>query len=278
MKKKDVRRVAPVAGDSARTGKPRSYAARTSGAESSRKVLSILNWFDVMHPSATIETLASVAGVPRSTAYRYVALLRETGFLAEDGQGAYHLAPTVLRLARAAEAVMSVRDIAQPVMDALCEATGETVILVRRVGEHAVCFGRSEASRYVRLAFDIGAALPLHLGAAPKVLLAHLPARERDSYLARAAQADADLQRRVARLEQELDHIRATGFAHSSAEITPEVWAVAAPIWRGAGVTAALSVAGPAYRLRIRARTRATRLTRDAALEVSSAIARAGLT
>lgn len=237
----------------------------------------MLSWFDPQRPVATVETLAAVAGVPKSTGYRYVSLLRETGFLAENGRGGYHLGPRVFRLARAAEAAMSVRDIAQPFMDTLCEATGETVILVRRVGDHAVCFGRAESPRHVRLSFEVGAALPLHLGASPKLLLAHLPARERDDYLARTARTDPELRSRLARFELELERIRASGVAFSSAEITRDVWAVAAPLWRGSRILAALSVAGPSFRLRGATRARATRLTREAALEISNAIARAGL-
>lgn len=261
--------------DTQQAKKPRGAARRTRGAESSRRVLSMLAWFDPERPFATIDTLAGVAGVPKSTAYRYVSLLRETGFLAEDGRGAYHVAPRVLQLARAAEAAISVLDIAQPLMEKLSGATGETVILVRRVGDHAVCFGRAESNRHVRLSFEVGTAFPLHLGASPKTLLAHLPARERDAYLTRAARADATLRTRMARFEQELDRIRAEGVAVSSAEITEDVWAVAAPVWRGEQLAAALSVAGPAFRLRGTARTRAAALTREAALDISSAIARA---
>lgn len=213
---------------------------RTPGAASSRKVLSLLAYFEPSRPSASMETLAAAIGAPRSTAYRYVSLLREFGFLVEAQAGQYALGPRALGMARAAQAAISYADLARPVMEALSHDTGETVFLLGRVGDHAICLGRADPPTPVRFFLEIGSAVPLHEGASPKLLLAHLPARELERHLTR---------HRVRKLASELARIRERGLAITVDEITPGVWACAAPIMEDDRVVAAISVAGPAFRI-----------------------------
>lgn len=243
------------------------------GAASSRKVLRMLMAFAPDRPFATVEALAAAAGVPMSSAYRYVALLREVGLLAEDGQGAYHLTPRVIRLAKAAQAALSFVDIARPVMQQLAQASGETVLLVRRFGDSAICIERAESADPIRLSLEIGTPFPLHQGASPKLLLANLPPVERDAYLVRAARADRGFKARLAAFRAELERIRKARWSASAAEITPEIWAAAAPVLDDHALVAALSVAGPSYRLRqARVQERIITLTRDAADVISRAL------
>jgi DNA-binding IclR family transcriptional regulator len=251
-----------------------SASSRTRGVESSRKVLSMLSWFEPGRPLATVETLARAAGVPKSTAYRYISILRETGFLTDDGRGAYHVAPRVFRLAGAAQAATNYVELARPGMERLAAHTGETVILVRRIGDCGVCIARVESEHSVRLSFEVGAAFALHAGASPKILLAHLSERDRHAYFSRAMQTNSQLKKRLPALERELGEIRASRLAFSNAEITPDIWAVAAPVMHGARVIAALSVCGPRFRLRGPARKKAEKLTHDVATKISEELDR----
>jgi DNA-binding IclR family transcriptional regulator len=263
----------PAAAGTART--PRALrmpepAKRIRGTASSRKVLQVLTSFSPEQPVLTVDALAKRIKVPLSTAYRYVALLREVGLMTDDSQGGYHLSPRLVELARASRAAFSFIDVAQPVMETLRDASGETVILVRRVGDSAICVERVESAQRVRLSFEIGAAFPLHRGASPKILLAYMSQRERDDYLTRVRKVDNDLRRRPAPLSEELARIAEQAWAESSEEITPDIWAAAAPIFDNGRLVAALSVAGPAYRLPARARPRIIALTRKAAEQVSA--------
>ncbi|MDB5841098.1 MAG: hypothetical protein JWQ23_3050 [Herminiimonas sp.] len=251
----------------------KSSMRRTHGAESSRKVLGILAYFEAKRPVATIDQLAQAVDVPKSTAYRYVALLREMNFIADDGRGGYHLGPRILHMATAAEAAMDYIDIAYPIMERLCENTGETVLLLRRVGDSGVCISRVESSNPIRLFFEIGRAWPLHRGASSKVLLANMPPRERTAYLERIAEADPALKARLPKFVKELDAIRDSGISISKAEITPDIWAVAAPVFDAGKVVAAISLAGPAYRIPDASRQSFETLTSDAAQLISAALA-----
>lgn len=253
-----------------KAGKAHHSPKRTAGAESSRKVLSLLAYFEPSRSLASMETLARAIKVPKSTAYRYVSLLREFGFLMEVQGGQYALGPRALGMARAAQAAISYVDVARPTMEELTHDTGETVFLVRRVGDHAICIGRCDPVSPVRIFLEIGSAVPLHVGASPKMLLAHLAPRERDAYLARAAQADAALKKGVAKLRTQLEHMREHGTAITIDEITPGVWACAAPIVHDGKVIAALSAAGPAFRIDKLHRITFEAMVKAAAAEVSS--------
>jgi DNA-binding IclR family transcriptional regulator len=236
---------------------------RTPGAESSRKVLSLLAYFEPSRPAASIGTLSRAIQAPKSTAYRYVSLLREFGFLIEVEGGQYALGPRALGMARAAQAAIRYADIARPVMEMLSHATGETVFLLRRVSDHAICVGRADPPNPVRFFLEIGTAVPLHEGASPKLLLAHLPPRERDAYLAR---------HRMKKLAPALERILEAGVAVTIDEITPGVWACAAPILQEGKVIAAMSVAGLAFRIGRAHRMEFEARVRQAAAQISDHI------
>jgi DNA-binding IclR family transcriptional regulator len=274
---------APSRADAARTAVqrpkellPLAPAKRIRGTASSRKVLQVLTSFTPERPIVTVDAIAKGVKVPLSTAYRYIALLREVGLVTDDGHGGYHLSPRMVELARASRAAFNFIDVALPAMQKLRDASGETVILVRRVGDAAICIERVESAQRVRLSFEVGTSFPLHRGAAPKLLLAYMADRERDEYLARARKIDPDLRRRIGPFTEQLKTIVSQGWSVSSQEITPDIWASAAPVVEGTRLAAALSVAGPAFRLTERQRTRIIALLRRAAEEISEQLVAIG--
>jgi len=256
---------------------PRERATETgqereqrSGAESSRKVLKILTSFEPENPIATVDELARRVGIPMSSAYRYVALLREVGLLTEDGQGAYHLSPKVVRMAQAARAAYGFLDLARPVMELLRDETAETVLLVRRVGDHAICLDRAESDQPIRLSFQIGTPQPLHKGSAAKILLAWMPENEQRRYLDRVIATEADFD--PAALNRELSEIRQSGWSSSAVQAIPDIWAAAAPIFEGNDVAAALAIAGPGFRIDDEKRAAILASTRGAAAQITDAL------
>jgi DNA-binding IclR family transcriptional regulator len=157
-------------------------------------------------------------------------------------------------------------------MEGLSHDTGETVFLLRRVGEHAICIGRCDPVSPVRIFLEIGSAVPLYIGASPKILLAHMPEREREAYFARASRTDTGLKKGLGKLREEIEQMRAEGTAITIDEITPGVWACAAPIIEDGKVIAAMSVAGPAFRIDRVQRVTFQGMVRAAAAQVNSKI------
>lgn len=227
--------------------KPPRPSSKVSGAESSRKVLSLLMSFHQDRPIMTVEQLADEIKVPMSTAYRYVMLLRDVGLL-EASKTGIQVSPRAIELAKAAIAANGVIQLARPVLEALRDQTGEGTRLTRRLNDVAVCIDQVGSGQPVRLTFEPGEPKPLYGGASSKVLLAHMPDAELKRYLARLPKLLTSKNRRDG-LITELPAIRKQGWAVSEGEIDNGVWAAAAHITNGRHVVAALSVAAPAYRL-----------------------------
>jgi len=219
---------------------------RTHGVGSARRVLQILLQFTEKRPTATVDELAEAIGTSTANTYRYLSLLKELALVEEHSRGLYTVSPRVFALARAASASLDVASAARPLLLDLSAKTGETALLVRRIGDSIVCLDSVETDQHVRLSFLPGALLPMHRGASAKVMLASLPPAKRSRYLARVT--DITPHERD-RLEKELARINADGYAESAAEVDEGVWAAAAPILFSGQVVAAISVAAPGYRV-----------------------------
>ncbi len=244
-------------------------APRQDGS-SARKLLRVLLAFGPARPTWTVAELASYADLPASTAYRYVAVLREEGLLELDpaGDATYRLGPRAAALGRAAAATdADLVAAARSHLLALRDATNETAVLVRRAGDAVVVVDRAESRQPVRLPYEVGQALPAYSGSPGRVLLAAAPDGWRGEYLARTARdRTAPLAHLVA--PEVLDRLRESGWTESSEELDEGLWGCAAAVRDGTGaVVAAVGVAGPLFRLdeaQRRAAIAAVRQTADA--------------
>jgi IclR family acetate operon transcriptional repressor len=154
--------------------------------------------------------------------------------------------------------------------------------LNEQTGENAELHLRHEALRVVvevvssphnlRPFAEVGAPLPLHRGAAGKVLLAWLPVGERVALAhASALRFDTGQPFDVARLLVELEEVQALGYASSEGERVAGVSALAAPIFASGGQMAgALTLVAPSVRLGPEQRTRYIPLVGLAAGRVSA--------
>jgi DNA-binding IclR family transcriptional regulator len=251
---------------------------RTPGAESGRRLLTCLTAFTADRPSPTVAELAAVVGVPASTAYRYVSLLREVGLVEAAGEGTYRLTDRVQALAAAAEAGQDdLASVATPVLKDLRDAIDETVLVVRRGGEFAYCVAREESTHPVRLQFAVGQAMPLHSGSAARVLLAAMQPRARGQYV-QSLRDEGPAARRGLLDASALDEVHAAGWTESYEEVDEGIWGVAAAITRGSGgaVVGALGTAGPLFRLDEARRSVVIEAVRDAAARISEALGASG--
>ena len=191
--------------------------------------------------------LASLTGRRTADVARTLQRLADLGLVERDGGGSYRLGLRLFRLGAAVARRLEVRTVARPFLEELHRATEETVYLCVRRGDEALCVERIDGLWVQSLLLRLGEALPLHVGAASRVLLAHLPAEERAAYLDRA-RLDPPTPRAPAtraELEADLERIRERGHAVSDEEIRLGIASVGAPVRDRAGtVCAALSVGG----------------------------------
>ncbi|MBU2668171.1 IclR family transcriptional regulator [Actinoplanes bogorensis] len=228
--------------------KSEETARSGSGNESSRKLLSLLFSFTEENHTQSVNDLAAYLGAPVSTVYRYVGLLREFGILEEAERGRYQVSMRAVGLARAARAAAGgVAAIARPYLDQLARETGETALIVKRIGHSVVAVDIAESHQAVRLRFERGALMSLHQGAAARLLLATMPPAQRQAYY-RAVRGTTG---EIAGLpdEAELRAVAAQGWAESFGQVEEGIWGCSAAIFDGGEMVAALAVAGPLYRL-----------------------------
>lgn len=234
-------------------------------------MLELLLMFSERRPSATVAELTAELGVPPSTCYRYVSLLREMGLLAEGDAGVYYVAPRIWTVAGAATAANTLGRIAWPVLQRLAAETDEIVMVLRPIEDSAVCVERIESSQAFRISYQPGHALPLHAGASGKSLLAHLSPRRRDSYLDAYANRDPEFAAHRPALERELAEIARRGWSESCGEVDDGVRACSAAITdQSGGAVATVTIAAPTHRVTPERHEQIRRLVLDAASEIAT--------
>jgi DNA-binding IclR family transcriptional regulator len=211
---------------------------------------------------ATIRDLVDNLGLPRTTVYRILNTLQFHDIVRRSSEGTYRLGPRLLALAARTLADSQDYDLAtlsMPHLEKLSEETGEGSKVSVLDGDGILVVAAVQGAREYALTVVPGQRLPLHAGAASKVLLAGLPKAELnqlvgDKLVRYTSKTLADGKR----LAAELTRIRRLGWAQDKGEYAPSIHAFAAPIPDRTGRTvAALSVpflagASPAHMEKIR--------------------------
>ncbi len=211
-------------------------------------------------------------GVHKATASRLAATLAERGLLERDSAtDRYRLGFGLIRLAGAAMAGLDLVRTARPMLEELAEETRETVTLGVVSGEEVVSIDQVTGTRSIVSVSWVGRRNSLHTTSTGKVFLAFMEDAERERRLGSALERET--KRTIvdaAQLRTQLGEIRRRGYAQTLEELEEGLNAVAAPVRQADGqVVAALSVSGPAFRMRPVDLPRVGRLTMEAAGTIS---------
>jgi DNA-binding IclR family transcriptional regulator len=196
---------------------------------------------------ATIRDLVDQLRLPRTTVYRILNTLQFHEIVRRSADGSYRLGSRLLALA--ARAVNESKDydlaaIALPHLRRLATETGEGCKVSIVDGGEILVIAAVDGKREYALTVIPGQRLPMHAGAASKVLLANLPKSDLSERLHGAlVRYTGKTQTDSRKLSAELAKIRRQGWAQDKGEYAPSIHAFAAPIPdRNGHVIAALSV------------------------------------
>jgi DNA-binding IclR family transcriptional regulator len=232
------------------TGRP---GARTGTLERGLRLLQ----FFAAAGEATPAEAAKATGLSRSATYRIADRLRGWGFLElNPDTEALRLGSEAVRLGMAALTSLEVTGVAPPHLRALADKTRETVNLAVVDGDAVVYIHKEEGPLAVKMTAQLGGRRPLHCTALGKAWLAALPPGELEARLARMelARFTAATITDPAALAAELGRVRERGFAVDQEEVEEGVYCLGAAVRdHHRRPVAAISVAGPAYRMRARA-------------------------
>lgn len=179
--------------------------------------------------------LASAAGLPKSTASRLVSALERRGLIEQDGErGRLRPGPAILRVAERSMLERSIVELSKPALDALSEATGETINLAVPGLEGVEHIAQVDSRHFLGAGHWLGRSVGYEHSANGKVF---------------AAFGRAPGNAGVA-TNGELQAVRRNDFATSIDELEIGLAAMAAPVRGARGeVIAALSISGPTLRM-----------------------------
>jgi DNA-binding IclR family transcriptional regulator len=210
------------------------------------RALSILR--DLGTGPKSLDQIATLLGVHKSTALRLVQTLEQEGFARHDEKHRYRLGPQLFTLAHQALDDLDVRRLAAPYLTRLNEVHGHTVHLAAYMDGAVVYIDKYDSRHPVRMNSHIGATAPAHCTAVGKVLLAGLPEPRRRTLADRISYSPytANTITEPAVFLAELDRVAGQGFAQDRAEHEEYINCIGAPIRDAAGtVLAAASVSVP---------------------------------
>jgi DNA-binding IclR family transcriptional regulator len=219
-----------------------------------------------------VSELGRRLGVHKATASRLAATLAERGLIERDPLNErYRLGFGLIRLAGAAMAGLDLVRTARATLEDLAERTRETVNLGVLSGDDVIYTDQASGARSIVSVSWVGRRTPLHATASGKALLAFLDEDDRDRLLAHPFQRCTPRTIVDPRaLREQLGEVRARGYAQTFEELEEGLNAVASPIRQAdRRVVAALSVSGPAFRLRPGDVASVGRLSVDAATAIS---------
>lgn len=223
----------------------------TSGPYSIRAVDRVLDLLDVLRArprGASLAQVARAAGLPRSSAFRYLATLEPRGYVERDGGGrVYRLGAA---LAGDGPRLRALSDAARPLLEALRDRFQETINLGVLEGSRVAYLDVLESPMAMRFAARPGDRDRVHSTSLGKALMAQLP----DDDVRRILEAEgmvAVTPRTITDPDEYLRQVatvRETGFALDYGENEEHGGCVAVAIV-GADVPAAISLSAPTSRL-----------------------------
>lgn len=221
--------------------------------KSLEKALQILLSFEPRRQSQTLLEISKRTSIPATSLYRFLETFEKYAFITAESEGkSYQLGPALFRVGMLAHNSVDLREAAKPEMERLADVTRESIFLTVRHEDRSVCIQSAEGKHRVRLTQGIGAALPLHAGAAARILLAYMAEPERQRMiksLELRALGPGTITERSA-LERAARLVRSKGYAISREEVDAGTSGVAVPVFSQSGeVVAALACGGPGYRL-----------------------------
>lgn len=225
---------------------------RVIAINSVEKVLWLLKRFADYPYELSITDLAKEMGLAKSGVHKILAVLLKEGFVSQQPDTKkYCLGPALYRLGSMYSELKGIRDIAEPVMRALSQATEETVSIGIREGDDAILAYKIESPHAVRLHGRVGQKYPMNAGAIGKLLAAYHDPQKVKTLLQQTTftkiNSNTIVDPKI--LLEEYEKIRQQGYSVSNEENRAGAYGLAAPIFDKTGtVIACLCIAGPKER------------------------------
>lgn len=188
----------------------------------------------------------------RSASHRFLATLKEMGYVIQDDRSRYRLSLKLFEMGNKIANITEIRSVVRPYMRQLSNRHGETVNLGRIEGDTVVTIDVVLGTEVIRFDAHIGQRSPVHTLAMGKAILAFRTEEEQRQYLDNAefnVVTEKTIRNRKA-FEKELQKVRKQGFAIDDEEWAIGLKCVSAPIINHSPYPSyAISISGPSQRM-----------------------------
>jgi len=145
--------------------------------------LRVIEAFDDDHPRLTASEVATITGITRTAARRYLLSLVHFGYAGTDTRQ-FWLMPRVLRLGQSYLGSARLPRLVQPFIQRVSMQCGETVNVSVLDGHEVVYIARSNSPRVVSIGYHAGARIPAHVVTPGIVMLSVLGDAEINAWIA----------------------------------------------------------------------------------------------
>jgi DNA-binding IclR family transcriptional regulator len=217
------------------------------------RAVQILNLLADEHAGIGLMDIAERLKLHKSTVHRLVTVLETSRFVERNAVTAkYHLGSRLMEMGLSAASRLDVYEVAGPHLRELVKETGETAHLaVLREGQ-VVSLINVESSQTLRTPTTVGTRNPAHCTSTGKAMLAFAAPDQLEAFLQQETFPSftrKTITSRV-RFKTEMAEIQAKGYSIDDEEREPGLRCIGAPVWDSSGeVVAAISIAGPVFRI-----------------------------
>lgn len=224
--------------------------------------------------NATVTQITLQTGLPKSTVSRLLLTLERLEMVERAPQGhGYKIGRGLVALVAHVPHTENLIALAQPFLQMLHDATGETVALTLPEGDQTFAAAQINSDHAIQVRDWTGIRIPMYAQSSGRVFLAERSPSQLERYLAKPRAPYTTKTRTVPNpLRAALAEVRAQGCAWVFGEFEEGLTAVAAPVRNGVGKTVAtVSIFGPSFRFPEARQQRAvTRLIVDIAGRLSA--------
>lgn len=261
-----------VSSSPASAGPAGARQAAPGGVQSLERAFDLLERMADAGGEVGLSELSGSSGLPLPTIHRLMRTLVSCGYVRQQPNRRYALGPRLIRLGEGASRLLGTW--AVPYLTRLVEETGETANMAVLDGDEVVYVAQVPSRHSMRMFTEVGRRVLPHSTGVGKALLAHMPDDEVRGLLARTGMPAATEKTLTTPDDflRALASVRADGYAmdDNEQEMGVRCLAVAVP---DAPTAAAVSISGPAGRVTERATERIVPVLRQAARELSAALA-----
>lgn len=245
---------------------------RSGRVQAIDRAIMVLDCFTERKPQLRLSEITEILDINKSTLHGIISTLKYHGLIDQDDlTQEYRLGLKHIEYGQRVLDSMNISRIAKPIIERVCDELEETVHIGTLDDEEVVYIEKKESQQSMRIFTTIGARNPAHTTGVGKAMMAYLDEEELSNILPEVlVKLTPKTITDRNQLKLELSQIRLRGFAYDNEENNLGLSCVAAPIFDYTGKAVyGISVSGPTMRMNSDKITRASRIVKEAADEIS---------